>query len=104
MASITQTIPNYTGGISQQPDEFKIPGQVVEAKNVLPDVVGGLQKRPGGKLIGSLSDGSLNSATNGRWFHYYRDEGEQYIGQISRAGVVRIWSCTDGSEKTVKLQ
>ena len=103
MASITQTIPNYTGGISQQPDEFKLPGQVVEAKNVLPDVVGGLQKRPGGKLIGSLSDGSLNSATNGRWFHYYRDEGEQYIGQISRAGVVRIWSCTDGSEKTVNF-
>ena len=39
MASITQTIPTYNGGISQQPDEFKLPGQVVEAKNVLPDVV-----------------------------------------------------------------
>ena len=103
MASITQTIPNYQGGISQQPDELKIPGQVVSAKNVLPDLVQGLMKRPGGKLIGSLSDGSKNSATNGRWFHYYRDEDEQYIGQISRAGVVRIWSCLDGSEKTVNL-
>ena len=101
MASITQTIPNYNGGISQQPDESKRPGQVVTAKNVLPDLVQGLMKRPGGKLIKSLSDGSLNSATNGRWFHYYRDEDEQYIGQISRTGDIQMWSCIDGSEKTV---
>ena len=30
MATVTQTIPAYTGGISQQPDELKTPGQVVE--------------------------------------------------------------------------
>jgi hypothetical protein len=101
MASITQTIPNYQGGISQQPDELKLPGQVTEAKNVIPDLVDGLTKRPGGRLISSLSDGSNNSVTNGRWFHYYRDEAEQYIGQISRTGVLKMWSCTDGSEKTV---
>ena len=95
MASITQTIPNYSGGISQQPDETKFPGQVVKAKNVYPDLVQGLMKRPGGKFIASLSDGSKNSATNGRWFHYYRDENEQYIGQISTAGVIRMWTCTD---------
>ncbi len=101
MASITQTIPNYNSGISQQPDESKRPGQLVTAKNVMPDLVQGLMKRPGGKLIGSLSDGSNNSVTNGRWFHYYRDEAEQYIGQISTAGVLKMWSCLDGSEKTV---
>ncbi len=101
MGSITQTIPNYQGGISQQPDELKLPGQVTEAKNVIPDLVDGLTKRPGGRLIKSLSDGSNNSVTNGRWFHYYRDEAEQYIGQISRAGVLKMWSCLDGSEKTV---
>ena len=101
MASITQTIPNYNGGISQQPDSVKRPGQLVTAKNVLPDLVQGLMKRPGGKLVGSLSDGSSNSEANGRWFHYYRDENEQYIGQISRTGVVKIWSTIDGSEKTV---
>jgi len=95
MSTITQTIPSYTGGISQQPDELKLPGQVSKAKNVYPDLVEGLTKRPGGKLIKSLSDGSLNSATNGRWFHYYRDENEQYIGQVSTAGVIRMWTCTD---------
>ena len=101
MGSITQTIPNYQGGISQQPDELKLPGQVTEAKNVIPDLVDGLTKRPGGRFISSLSDGSNNSVTNGRWFHYYRDEAEQYIGQVSRNGVLKMWSCTDGSEKTV---
>ena len=101
MASITQTIPNYNGGISQQPDELKFPGQVVDAKNVYPDLIQGLMKRPGGKLVGSLSDGSNNSVTNGRWFHYYRDENEQYIGQVAQNGVVKVWSCIDGAEKTV---
>ena len=101
MGSITQTIPNYQGGISQQPDELKLPGQVTEAKNVIPDLVDGLTKRPGGRFISSLSDGSNHSVTNGRWFHYYRDEAEQYIGQVSRTGVLKMWSCTDGSEKTV---
>ena len=56
MSSITQTIGSYTGGISQQPDELKIPGQVSDALNVLPDVTQGLLKRPGGKFVASLSD------------------------------------------------
>ena len=102
MASITQTIPQYNGGISQQPDEKKLPGQVIEAKNVLPDITKGLLKRPGGKLIGSLSDGVKNSETNGRWFSYYRDEDEQYVGQISRDGTVKIWRCSDGAEMDVQ--
>ena len=107
MATITQTIPTYTGGISQQPDELKVPGQLNEAKNVLPDVTHGLVKRPGAKLIKSLSNGTNNSYATGQWFHYYRDENEQYIGQIIRRtghaddGKVRMWSCLDGSEKTV---
>ena len=111
MASITQTIPNYHGGISQQPDELKLPGQVTEAKNVLPDLVEGLMKRPGGKLVAPLTEGKNSddstrnklSFPNGRWFHYYRDEDEQYIGQISRTGVARMWKCSNGDEKTVHI-
>ena len=104
MASITQTVNNYVGGISQQPDEKKLPGQVREAKNVLPDVTQGLLKRPGGKLVASLSDNattSLNSQTNGKWFHYWRDETEQYIGQVSRTGDINMWRCSDGFAMTV---
>ncbi len=93
MANITQTIPALTAGISQQPDEQKIPGQVKNMVNALPDVTQGLLKRPAGKFVASLSDGSNNSTTDGKWFHYYRDENEQYIGQIAKNGVVRMWSC-----------
>ena len=104
MASISQTIQQYTGGISQQPDEKKVPGQVTDAINVLPDVTQGLLKRPGAELVASLSDNgtaALNSNTNGKWFHYYRDEAEQYIGQINRAGDVNMWRCSDGAVMTV---
>ena len=94
MASVTQTVPTYTGGISQQPDELKLPGQLAKAKNVLPDVTWGLTKRPGSKLLASLSDSSNfdipdgsntntvydpDAQTDGKWFSYYRDENEQYI-------------------------
>ena len=107
MVSVTQLVPTLTGGVSQQPDELKVPGQVNVADNVLPDVTHGLMKRPGGKFVDSLSDGTLNSSTNGKWFHYYRDEDEQYIGQVirntgqSNDGHVRMWKCSDGSEMTV---
>jgi hypothetical protein len=98
MATITQTIPNYFSGISEQPDELKTPGQLTVAKNVLPDVTHGLLKRPGGKLIG----GALSAfTTDSKWFHYYRDENEQYIGQIRKSdGELRMWKCADGTEYT----
>ena len=115
MASVTQTIPTLTGGISQQPDELKIPGQVSVATNVIPDVTHGLLKRPGSKLVKSLSDttgssitgsddSTLNSKENGKWFSYYRDENESYIGQISRTGQVHMWDCATGNPIKVNYQ
>ena len=102
MATVTQSIPALIGGISQQPDELKVPGQVNAAKNVLPDVTHGLLKRPGSQLIASLSDDTnpaynYNSVDGGKWFHYYRDDDEQYIGQINTStGAVNMWRCSDG--------
>ena len=109
MANITQTIPALTAGISQQPDEQKIPGQVKDMVNALPDVSQGLLKRPAGKFVASLSDGTNTdgstrtklASSDGKWFHYYRDENEQYIGQIHRDGTVRMWNCQTGDEKNV---
>ena len=101
MANITQTIPALTAGISQQPDEQKIPGQVKDMVNAIPDVTQGLLKRPAGKFVASLSDGTNNSTADGKWFHYYRDENEQYIGQIARNGDIKMWDCLTGAEKNV---
>ena len=51
MAGITQTIPQYSAGISEQPDHLKFPGQVTDVVNAIPDVTKGLFKRPGSKRI-----------------------------------------------------
>ena len=104
MAGITQTIPNYLGGISEQPDQLKIPGQVKSIQNGIPDLVRGLYKRPGAKRVEAAAGGAplANVQSGGSWFHYYRDETEgSYIGQVAANGRVRMWSCNDGAEKNV---
>ena len=103
MSNVTQTIPSYIAGISQQPDEFKVPGQVNIATNVFPDITEGLSKRPGTRFIKQLdaAGAATDSQDQGKWFHYYRDETEQYLGQISRTGDVNMWKCSDGSPVTV---
>ena len=100
MTGVSQQIPNYFAGMSQQPDQLKFPGQTKSILNAIPDVTLGLYKRPGSKRVGT---GKLtNVQSNGSWFHYYRDESEgSYIGQIASDGKVRVWSCVDGVEKNV---
>tara|TARA_R100000234_G_scaffold101026_1_gene70050 strand:+ start:700 stop:3834 length:3135 start_codon:yes stop_codon:yes gene_type:complete len=99
MASITQTIPSFSLGISQQPDHLKFPGQVTDIVNAIPDVTRGLFKRPGAKRIGT--DALASVQTGGSWFHYHRDETEgSYIGQVAPDGQVRVWSCKTGALQT----
>jgi hypothetical protein len=99
MASITQTIPQYSLGMSEQPDQLKFPGQVTEVTNAIPDLTKGLFKRPGAKRIGTDALSSVQSG--GSWFHYFRDETEgSYIGQVAADGQVRVWRCTDGQLMT----
>jgi len=97
MAVINQKIPNLLGGVSQQPDSLKLPGQVREAVNVVPDPTYGLLKRPGLKLVSSLT----GAVDNGRWFAIFRDSNEKYIGQFTAAGDLNIWDATTGAAKTV---
>ena len=103
MASVTQTIPQYSLGMSEQPDNLKFPGQVTEVINAIPDLTRGLFKRPGAERKGANK--LPNVQTGGSWFHYYRDESEgSYIGQINSAGTVRIWKASGtnaGAEMTV---
>ena len=54
MSTITQNIPNFLNGISQQPDKKKIPTQVKDAINTYPDYALGMLKRPGGKFVSNL--------------------------------------------------
>ena len=100
MASITQTIPNFFGGISEVPDSQKGQGQVSDALNCIPDLNRGLYKRPGARRVGTAP---LSGATSdGLWFHYYRDETEgSYIGQVATNGNVSMWDAETGAAITV---
>ena len=98
MASITQTIPGFTSGISQQPDELMLPGQVKDLVNGLPDITDGLVKRSGSRFLAGLS----GATSTGAWFSYYRDESEgAYIGQVQTNGQVNMWRADDGSSVSV---
>lgn len=55
MTAISQTIPNYVLGISEQPDQLKTPGQVRDLVNVIPDVTGMCKKRPGTEFLSSIT-------------------------------------------------
>ena len=99
MAGITQTIPSFINGISEQPDHLKFQGQLRDIVNAVPDVTLGLYKRPGSKRIGTTPLANVQSG--GSWFHYYRDESEgSYVGQVAADGQVRVWRCSDGTQMT----
>lgn len=99
MAGITQTIGNFVQGISEQPDQLKLPGQLRDLTNAIPDPALGLLKRPGSKRVGTSP--LTNVQSGGSWFHYYRDETEgSYIGQVAADGQVRVWRCSDGTLMT----
>tara|TARA_Y100000401_G_scaffold6195_1_gene4212 strand:- start:184 stop:3600 length:3417 start_codon:yes stop_codon:yes gene_type:complete len=79
MAAINQRIPNFLGGVSQQPDKIKFPGQVRVCDNAVPDVTFGLKKRPATEYLGTLT----NANTRGIWHEILRDNEEKYLIQIT---------------------
>ena len=91
MSAVSQTIQNFTGGISEQPDYLKVPGQVKDAVNVVPDLTYGLHKRLGARRLTENPLPNLSS-DNSKWFHYYRSAEEgSFIGQIDSTGAVNIY-------------
>ena len=102
MAAVTQTIPNYLGGVSNQPDDKKRPGQVTKCINAYPDPTFGLTKRPGFKFLTTLKEtgGAAFDNTdldNAKWFYINRDADERYIGCIVGHGTpataaIHVWN------------
>jgi hypothetical protein len=103
MTAVSQRIPNFLGGVSQQADEKLFPGQVKDALNCYPDVTLGLIKRPGGKYISQLAGiPTAQSKDQDAWFTVFRDDTTAYIVSIQKTtGIVRVWDLTTGVEQTV---
>ena len=98
MASITQRIGTYLGGVSKQSDDKKLPGQVRECYNGFPDATYGLTKRPGFEHILNLGTGSTYDG--GKWFFIKRDNDEEYIGVI-KGTTIALWNALTGASATV---
>jgi len=101
MTAVSQRIPFYTGGVSQQADEKMALGQVKEALNCYPDVTLGMIKRPGGKFTSLLNGLTASTADSQAWFSMFRDNAEKYIATISTSGVPRVWDLLTGNEATI---
>jgi len=101
MTAVSQRIPNYIGGVSQQADEKMVLGQVKDALNCYPDITLGMLKRPGGKFLGTLSGLTANTANSAAWFSMFRDNQEKYIASISSAGVPKVWNILNGTAATI---
>ena len=101
MASVSQVIPNYVQGMSMQPDQLKVPGQLKDLVNAYPDVTRGCMKRLGSKKIAELG-----APPDGTWFSIDRgrDPANQYIGVIGTgyamsAPRVQIWNMLGQEEQ-----
>ena len=103
MAAINQRIPNFLGGVSQQPDTIKFPGQLRVCDNAVPDVTFGLMKRPAGEFVKTLT----NANDNGYWYEIIRDGDEKYLVQMtalaSYSGTkpIRVWNLLTGVEQSL---
>ena len=79
MPTVNQRIPNFLGGVSQQPDKIKFPGQLRVCDNAVPDITFGLKKRPPAEFVGTLT----NATSTGHWYEILRDGDEKYLVQIT---------------------
>ena len=98
MSTVTQRIPNLLFGISQQPDNRKLPGQVRDSVNTFPDYALGLLKRPGGQFVSDL----YGATADGKWFSILRDPVEKYVAQYDD-NTFRVWNLLDGSPRAVDM-
>lgn len=96
MTLIAKVIPNLINGVSQQPEEVRLPSQSDEQINFLSSVVEGLRRRPGTRHIAQL----LSKPSSGAFVHIInRDTFEKYVA-VFIDGDVRVFDFK-GNEKLV---
>lgn len=100
MPLVSQSVPSFKGGVSQQPDIVRFPDQVSELVNGFPNEVEGLQKRPPTVHVGKLSESV--DADKSKFHVINRDETEQYILQLN-SGDFKVYDL-NGVAKTCSFE
>ena len=105
MPAVTQTTPNFLGGVSRQNDDKKLINQVTECENGYPDPTYGLLKRPGMEHINVLKKANGDAFTKSEladaaWFFIDRDDAGSYIGAIKGYNIY-VWTKDNGTFCTV---
>ena len=105
MPAVTQTTPNFLGGVSRQNDDKKLVNQVTECENGYPDPTYGLLKRPGMEHINVLKKANGDAFTKSEladaaWFFIDRDNAGSYIGAIKGSNIY-VWTKDAGTFCTV---
>ena len=108
MPAVTQTTPNFLGGVSRQNDDKKLINQVSECVNGYPDPTYGLLKRPGMEHVNVLKKANGTAFTKAEladaaWFFIDRDDAGSYIGAIKGSNIY-VWTKADGTFCTVTNQ
>jgi hypothetical protein len=103
MPAVTQTTPNFLGGVSRQNDDKKLVNQVTECKNGYPDPTYGLLKRPGMEHINVLrkADGTpFTEFELAGAFWFFIDAAGSFVGAIKGSDIY-VWTKDIGEFCTV---
>jgi hypothetical protein len=90
MPNVSQSVPSYFGGISQESDYEMAPGHLKDIVNAYPDITYGLRKRPGLRYEYSL--GNATDFTNAKWFTITQSEIAPHLACIVPTGELHVWN------------
>ena len=100
---VSSSIPNLISGVSQQPQNVRLPTQGEEQVNCFSSVTDFLKRRPAMNSVARLMDAATARGLGSSVFMHpiNRDEQEKYLVLIYKDGI-KVFDL-DGTEKTVTV-
>ena len=110
MAITKKEIKDLIGGVSQQPDQLRLPNQCSEQINFLSDPIDGLTRRPGTEFVGAITsaaNGFDAQDTNNTFTHVIdQSPTQKYLLVIGEAGgsasTIHLWNMLTGVEMLIR--
>ncbi len=101
MPPVQGNLPSLIGGVSQQPAQARLPGQMESVENCWADIVEGIGKRPPTEHLAVLADEDLGDQDD--TFVQFVNFGTHGWKEVALCdGSIRLWDL-DGTEHTVAV-